>query len=224
MSPPVLGSCSLPETPPEVSLSQCSLLIPRKKLRVSLPGPWSPLGLLLGLGRPPGRASGVHLVQPEVLCLLWCPLLPEKPGVSGRGGGGSPAPYHSPEALCMVPRWEVSHGKRALGKNGPDLQRRRRARRLGLSPHGGIGQSGWGGVLCGWHRVWELHPGMFSKRSDGGIPTRFQDFILPPLELGWGERWAAEWTLWALGAGSWGLNPGPPLSGLDQLSFRDPGS
>ena len=31
-------------------------------------------------------------------------------------------------------------------------------------------------------------------------------------------------TGWALGAGSWGLNPGPGLSGLDQLSFRDPGS
>ena len=102
---------------------------------------------------------------------------------------------------------------------------------------GGAGPGGWdchhmaalgslagGGVLCGWHRVWELHPGMFSKRSDGGIPTRFQDFILPPLELGWGEKWAAEWTRWALGAGSWGLNPGPRLSGLDQLSFRDPGS
>lgn len=145
MSPPVLGSCSLPETPPEASLSQCSLLIPQKKLRVSLPGPWSPLGLLLGLGRPPGRASGVHLVQPEALCLLWCPLLPEKPGVSGRGGGGPLPPCHSPEALCMVPRWEVSHGKRALGKNGPDLQRRGGVRRLGLSPHGSVGQSGWGG-------------------------------------------------------------------------------
>ena len=83
---------------------------------------------------------------------------------------------------------------------------------------------GWGAVLCGWRRVWELHPGMFSKRSDGGIPTRFQDFILLPLELEWRERRAAEWTQWALGAGSWGLNPGPCLSGLDQLSFRDPGS
>ena len=65
------------------------------------------------------------------------------------------------------------------------------------------GRSGWG-VLCVWHHAWELHPGMFSKRSDGGISTPFQDFILPSLKLGWGERWAAEWTqggLWEQGAG-----------------------
>ena len=88
--------------------------------------------------------------------------------------------------------------------------------RMAQTCGGGEGPGGWGcphmaalgglagGVLCVWRHAWELHPGMFSKRSDGGIPTPFQDFILPPLKLGWGERRATEWTqggLWDQGAG-----------------------
>ena len=179
--------------PPEVSLSQCSLLIPRKKLRVSLPGPWSPLGLLLGLGRPPGRASGVHLVQPEVLCLLWCPLLPEKPGVSGRGGGGPLPPTIPLKHFAWFPDGRCHMGSVPWGK-------------MAQTCRGGAGPGGWD---C--HHMAALGSLAGGGCSVGG--TVSGSFILACFQRDLMEAYQPAFRISSCLLWSWGGERGGQLSG-----------
>ena len=134
----------------------------------------------------------------------WCPFPPEKPGVSGRGGGPlPPTPMILRSTLRDSQMGGVTWGACLRGE-WPGPAEEGRGQEAGAVTTWQRGGGLAGGVLCVWHHAWELHPGMFSKRSDGGIPTPFQDFILPSLKLGWGERRAAEWTqggLWEQGAG-----------------------
>lgn len=48
---------------------------------------------------------------------------PSQQGLNLRRGGAPP--HCSPEALCMVSKSEVPHGRHGLGENDPDFQKER---------------------------------------------------------------------------------------------------
>lgn len=106
-------------------------------------------GLLWGCSWASADLQAGHLVSTLSSLRLCASLVPPPSREAwslrqGWGWGCPLLPYHSPEALCMVPRWEVSHGKHALGKNGQTCR-------------GGAGSGGWDchhmaalGSLAGW--------------------------------------------------------------------------
>lgn len=88
--------------------------------------------------------------------------------------GWSP-PHCSPEALCMVSRSEVPHGRHGLGENDPDFQKER-------APGGQNTSYTRGSVWEVWLRgtLYSTISGSFGlacfqKDADGGARNSFQE-------------------------------------------------
>ena len=107
----------------------------------------------MGLWQTPRQASGVHLVQPEAVCLLGAPSLLRSLG--SQAGVGVPCPpIILLKHFAWFPDGRCHMGSMPRGENGPDLQRRGGVRRLGLSPHGSVGKVWLGGCsVCGTLRT-----------------------------------------------------------------------